>query len=120
VTLVETSVVIPIRNHFAITGEERGKTGWTRPEDTEVVLSRTTKPVMCCRGCANAVVVKFVSSCGVCCVKSHKDRVVIVPYEHICMIHGLILPDHLEDELTCTCTLSSTVNQLNREVYEFF
>ncbi len=33
------------------------------------------------------------SSCDVLCVKSHKERVVIVPHELICMIHGLVLAD---------------------------
>jgi hypothetical protein len=32
-------------------------------------------------------------------VKSHKDRVVIVSHELICMIHGLVITIHLEDEL---------------------
>ena len=33
------------------------------------------------------------------------DRVVIVPHDH-CMIHGLVLTVHVEDQLTCryTCT----------------
>jgi hypothetical protein len=41
-----------------------------------------------------------------CCVKSHKDHVVIVSHDLICMIHGLVLTSHLEDELSCTisCT----------------
>jgi len=42
---------------------------------------------------------KFVSSCASRCVKSHKDRVVIVPQDLICMIHGLVVTTHLEDEL---------------------
>ena len=31
--------------------------------------------------------------------KSHKDRVVIVPHDLICMIHGLVLTTHFEYEL---------------------
>jgi hypothetical protein len=39
---------------------------------------------------------KFVSSCPVCCEKSHKDGVTIVPHDLICMIHGLVLTSHLQ------------------------
>jgi hypothetical protein len=49
---------------------------------------------------------KVVSSRAECCAKSHKDRVVIVPHDLICMIHGLVLTSNLQDELVCTssCT----------------
>ena len=49
---------------------------------------------------------KFVSSCAASCAKSHKDGVVIVPHDLICMIHGLVLTSHLQVELswTCRCT----------------
>ncbi len=36
-------------------------------------------------------------------MKSHKDRVVIVPHELISRIHRLVLTTHLEDELDCIC-----------------
>jgi hypothetical protein len=38
-----------------------------------------------------------------CCVKSHKDREVIVPHNLICMTHGLVLTSHLQDKLVWTC-----------------
>ena len=38
------------------------------------------------------------------CVKSNKDRVVIVPDEFISMIHRQVLTSHLEDELTWICS----------------
>jgi hypothetical protein len=47
--------------------------------------------------------------------KSHKDRVVIVPHELICMIPGLVLPTHLEHELVCNCILNLTPYLLDSE-----
>ena len=35
------------------------------------------------------------------CEKSHKDLAVIDTHDLICMIHGLVLTTHLEDELSC-------------------
>jgi hypothetical protein len=59
-----------------------------------------------------------VSSCPVypvCCEKSHKDRVVIVPHDLISMIYRLVLTTHLEDEFGLELQLHLTPGLLDSE-----
>ena len=58
---------------------------------------------------------KFVSCCAEYCVKSHKDRVVIVSHDLISIIYRLVLTTHLEDEFGLELQLHLTPGLLDSE-----